>query len=292
MVRLYHYTSKLNMEQILRSGWLRKSLKHPIGWINGEMLKNGAAFFTEKDPCNFSKEEIAQNNWGQGWKERVKAGLVDAYIVLDVPEGSRDFIFDWDPAHNVVAHIGDLQLEKFDCLWGYTNLTFSLLSFNVHHVTNVPKVAELLNANLSDIICLQECKDQVLQQILSALTTEYFYHQVNGSAILTRFKFEPITEFGWTEHRGFLTIWLPDIGLYLTCLHLDQKQEKTRVGEVWDVMEARWVNNLDPMILVGDFNSLKREDYNFEKWEEISKVTRKCVDLFRLVKTADNCNLR
>ena len=54
------------------------------------------------------EEEIAQNNWGQGWKERVKAGLVDAYIVLDVPEGSRYFIFDWDPAHNVVAHIGDL----------------------------------------------------------------------------------------------------------------------------------------------------------------------------------------
>ena len=47
-----------------------------------------------------------------------------------------------------------------------------------------------------------------------------------------------------------------------------------------------------PWILAGDFNSLKREDYNQEKWEEISKVTRKCVDLFRFVKTADNCNLR
>ena len=153
-------------------------------------------------------------------------------------------------------------------------------------------MAELLNANLSDIICLQECKDQVLQQILSALTTEYFYHQLNGSAILTRFKFEPIAESGWTEHRGFLTIWLPDIGLYLTCLHLDQKQERTRVGEVWDVMEARWANNLDPMILAGDFNSLKREDYSLEKWEEVSKVTRKCAALFRFFKTADNSNLR
>ena len=200
---------------------------------------------------------------------------------MDVEEGRRDFIFDWDPAHNVVAHIGDLQLENFDCLCGYTDLTFTLLSFNVHHATNVPKVAELLNANLSDIICLQECNDQVLQQILSALTTEYFYHNLNGSAILTRFKFEPIAESGWTDHRGFLTIWLSDIGLYLTCLHLDQKQERTRVGEVWDVMEARWANNLDPMILAGDFNSLKREDYNFEKWEEISKVTRKLSALFR-----------
>ena len=48
------------------------------------------------------------------------------------------------------------------------------------------------------------------------------------------------------------------------------------MAEVWEVMETRWANDLDPMILAGDFNCLKREDYNLEEWEEVSKVTRKC----------------
>ena len=97
MVKLYHYTSRVNVEEILRIGCLRRSTKHPIGWIDGKMLKNGAAFFTEKDPYNFTKEEIAKNNWGHGWKERVDEGLVDAYIVIDVEEGNREFVFDSDP---------------------------------------------------------------------------------------------------------------------------------------------------------------------------------------------------
>ena len=216
MVKLYHYTSLGNVEEILRIGCLRKSIKHPIGWIDGKMLKNGAAFFTEKDPYNFTKEEIAKNNWGHGWKERVDEGLVDAYIVIDVEEGNREFVFDSDPSHNVVAHLGDLQLGKYDCLWGYTDLTFKLLSFNIHHKTNVAKVAEFLNANSSDIICLQECKEHILEQILSQLTTVYFYHTFNGSAILSRFNFLPTSGSAWSEHRGYLTVWVPDLDVFVT----------------------------------------------------------------------------
>jgi len=42
-----------------------------------------------------------------------------------------------------------------------------------------------------------------------------------------------------------------------------------------ELMEAIWTSNLGLMILAGDFNSLKREDYTSEQWEEISEVTRK-----------------
>ena len=49
-------------------------------------------------------------------------------------------------------------------------------------------------------------------------------------------------------------------------------------------MEAIWTSNLGLMILAGDFNSLKREDYNSEQWEEISEVTRKsCSPQFNLI---------
>ena len=285
MVKLYHYTSRVNVEEILRIGCLRRSTKHPIGWIDGKMLKNGAAFFTEKDPYNFTKEEIAKNNWGHGWKERVYEGLtVDAYIVIDVEEGNREFVFDSDPSHNVVAHLGDLQLGKYDCLWGYTDLTFKLLSFNIHHKTNVAKVAEFLNVSSSDIICLQECKEHILEQILSELTTMYFYHTFNGSAILSRFKFLPTSESAWSEHRGYLTVWVPDLDVFVTCLHLDHRHEGRRMAEMQELMEAIWTSNLGLMILAGDFNSLKREDYNSEQWEEISEVIRKsCSPQFNLI---------
>ena len=42
-----------------------------------------------------------------------------------------------------------------------------------------------------------------------------------------------------------------------------------------ELMEVIWNSNLGLMILAGDFNSLKREDYNLEQWEEISEVIRK-----------------
>ena len=61
MVRLYHYTMKQNIEQIRLTGTLKKSRKHPIGWIHGGSIENGAAFFTTMDPYTHDKAAIAKN---------------------------------------------------------------------------------------------------------------------------------------------------------------------------------------------------------------------------------------
>ena len=272
MVKLYHYTRKENIEQIRQTGMLKKSKKHPIGWIHGGSIENGAAFFTTMDPYTHTKEAIARNNWAHGWNEKIKEGRVDAYIVVNVPDMS-DFLSDPNPTHNVVAYRGELALDRFDWRWGYTDMTFKLLSFNIHHRTKVEKVAEVLNATSADIICLQECKPFVLEKLLSKLNTKYFCWVFNGSAILSRFgEINVVKQWAWSKHRSFLTVWVPDLCLYVTNLHLDQNKEGTRLGEVQGMMEVMEEQNMLPMILAGDFNSLRREDYNSEEWEEISQV--------------------
>ena len=272
MVRLYHYTSKENKELIRLTRVLKKSKKHPIGWIHGGSIEDGAAFFTRMDPWTHDKATIARNNWANGWKEKISEGRVDAYIVIEVSD-MTDFVSDPSPTHNVVAYRGELQLDRFTWRWGYTDLTFKLLSFNIHYKTNVEKVAKVLNSTSSDIVCLQECKPYHLKKILSKLDTKYFWYHFNSSAILSRFGHTELAqERSWTAHRSFVTVWVPCLSLYLTNLHLDQKKEETRLGEVQGMMKAMRDENQLPMIVAGDFNSLKKEDYSSEQWEKISEV--------------------
>ena len=277
-MRIYHYTSKQNIMKIRQTRVLKKSKKHPIGWIHGGSIGNGAVFLTSIDPHTHDKTAIAKNNWANGWREKKQEGKVDAYICIDVPDSHvSEFLSDSSPTHNVVAYRGDLQLDRFDWGWGFTagEMTFKLLSFNIHHKTKVAEVAEVLNATSADIICLQECKPYNLKKILPKLNTEYTSsYEYNGSAILSRFKFEWITqsEWNWTKHRSFVTVWVPDLGLYVTTLHLDDRKEWTRMGEVGGMMDVMGSQNMKPMILAGDFNSLKRADYNSEQWGDIAQV--------------------
>ena len=67
---------------------------------------------------------------------------------------------------------------------------------------------------------------------------------------------------------------------YLTCLHLDHKYEPYRLKEI-DVI-TKTINSLTcknetnnfPHIWVGDFNSLTKEDYCIEEWNEITRVRK------------------
>lgn len=275
MVRLYHYTKKQNIEQIRKTKKLRKSKVHPIGWIHGGSIENGAAFFTKMDPYTNDKDSIARNNWANGWKEKKDEGRADAYIMVEVPETAMqlEFLSDQNPTHNVVAYRGDLNLDKFSWRWGYTDMTIRLLSFNIHYKTNVGKVAEVLNNANADIICLQECKKWHLVNLLSKLKTEYHLFEVeNSAAILTRFdKCQPAYKYKFTEHRSFLTIFVPDLGFFVTNVHLDNKKEKTRMEEVKVMLEQFRMESWFPMVLAGDFNSLRRDDYSSEQWETISQ---------------------
>ena len=276
MVRLYHYSKKQNIEQIRRTGVVRKSKVHPIGWIHGGSIENGAAFFTKMDPYTYDKYSIARNNWANGWKEKKDEGRADAYIVVEVPETAMqlEFLSDQNPTHNVVAYRGDLNLDKFFWRWGYTDMTVKLLSFNVHYKTNVNKVAEVLNDASADIVCLQECKKWHLKNLLSKLKPKYHLFEVeNSAAILTRFdKCQLVYKYNFTAHRSFVTIYVPDLRFFVTNVHLDNKKEKTRMEEVKGMLEEFRNQSWSPMVLAGDFNSLRRDDYSSEQWETISQV--------------------
>ena len=80
MRKLYHYTSIQNIDQIRLTKVVKKSKKHPIGWIRGRSIGDGAAFFTPINPHTHDKTAIAKNNWSSGWREKTEEGKVDAYI--------------------------------------------------------------------------------------------------------------------------------------------------------------------------------------------------------------------
>ena len=70
---------------------------------------------------------------------------------------------------------------------------------------------------------------------------------------------------------------------YLTCLHLDHIREPHRLKEIdvikrtIDSLTIRNEENRVSHIWVGDFNSLTKEDYTSEEWDDIATVrSRNC----------------
>ena len=68
--------------------------------------------------------------------------------------------------------------------------------------------------------------------------------------------------------------------LYLTCIHLDHRYESTRLKEL-DVitktltsLTSNTNDNKTPHIWVGDFNSLTKDDYSVDEWNEISRIRK------------------
>ena len=68
--------------------------------------------------------------------------------------------------------------------------------------------------------------------------------------------------------------------LYLTCLHLDHRYESTRLKELEVIaktltsLTTHTNDNKTPHIWVGDFNSLTKNDYSVEEWNEISRIRK------------------
>ena len=59
--------------------------------------------------------------------------------------------------------------------------------------------------------------------------------------------------------------------LNVASLHLDVMSESTRLKQIEKVLQ--FLNHLNPFyILMGDFNSLHREDYSDEYWDEINRI--------------------
>eukprot|EP00005_Dracoamoeba_jomungandri_P011224 CAMPEP_0174268694 /NCGR_PEP_ID=MMETSP0439-20130205/38315_1 /TAXON_ID=0 /ORGANISM="Stereomyxa ramosa, Strain Chinc5" /LENGTH=309 /DNA_ID=CAMNT_0015357023 /DNA_START=143 /DNA_END=1072 /DNA_ORIENTATION=+ len=53
------------------------------------------------------------------------------------------------------------------------------------------------------------------------------------------------------------------------CVHLDHQHESTRMIQVGKILKSINKNGEDKHILMGDFNSLKRSDYNDKQWQRL-----------------------
>ena len=72
----YHYTTKSSAEAIYRSKFIQESTPE-----NFDDSKFGeGCYFTIKSPQHHTKEEVAKNNWGKGWKQAIKQGKLEFVI--------------------------------------------------------------------------------------------------------------------------------------------------------------------------------------------------------------------
>eukprot|EP00092_Neocalanus_flemingeri_P005253 GFUD01005647.1.p1 GENE.GFUD01005647.1~~GFUD01005647.1.p1 ORF type:complete len:242 (-),score=53.41 GFUD01005647.1:20-745(-) len=156
-----------------------------------------------------------------------------------------------------------------------------ICTFNVHGFSDArdrsgfDRIVKVITEQQPDVLCLQESDTEELPKFKSALQFEHLL-KWRGCSILSNL---PVEEFGIKERRPrFLTakVTINKKTLYVTCCHLDYRIEPTRMKEL-EQMEKRLqgiFQNKEAQIWTGDFNSLTREDYNEEVWEEITQVRR------------------
>jgi len=132
-----------------------------------------------------------------------------------------------------------------------------------------------------DILCLQEVHAFGLKKLQDALSYEHSL-KWGGCAILSNLCMEeveiPERRARKGYHPRFLTakISVPGQDIFVTCCHLNHKDELKRMSEVRKMKEQ--LDHLfkvnEAQVWTGDFNSLTREDYSEVAWKEITEVRR------------------
>ena len=113
--------------------------------------------------------------------------------------------------------------------------------------------------------------------------TDQFYHSQHSSFrnavdLATKRKKCQIIEIN--EASQFVIIQLPenmnDLKLGIFTVHFDVWSEDTRLKQLDILSEtiAKYNDNIC-LLMMGDFNALKRMDYDDEKWEEIYQIRSK-----------------
>ena len=164
---------------------------------------------------------------------------------------------------------------------------FSIATYNVHSFYDergqdaFDRVVEVLGETKPDILCLQEVHGFGLKKLQVALS---YQHSIKwgGCAILSNLCMEEMDIPGRRARKGFYPRFLTaklsvsDHHIYVTCCHLNHKDELKRMSELRkmkDQLELLF-NAKEPQVWTGDFNSLTREDYSDEAWEDLSQVRR------------------
>ena len=77
-MKLYHYTDASGHAEIKRTKVIRRSQR---GQQRDGIFGDGV-YLTSLDPNDHNKEEIARNNWNNGWRENLHK--TDYYIEIDM----------------------------------------------------------------------------------------------------------------------------------------------------------------------------------------------------------------
>jgi len=125
MGRLYHYTNQRGYENIKRSGIIRQSQNFEKDCVYGD-----GVYLTTLNPEDFSKEDLAKNNYGGGWRRRMSDGRLDYYIEIEISYSDLKLercktSDDW---RDVYLYSGDIHLDSYswdaglNSSWTYTEV--------------------------------------------------------------------------------------------------------------------------------------------------------------------------
>lgn len=108
-MKLYHYTDASGHAGIKRTKVIRCSRRgQQIDGIFGEYV-----YLTSLDPHEHDKEEIAKNNWNNGWKGNLDKS--DYYFEIEIPTSDRDLRkVNSRDGRDVYVYEADLDLDDFD----------------------------------------------------------------------------------------------------------------------------------------------------------------------------------
>ena len=107
-MKLYHYTDASGHAEINRTKVIRLSQR---GQQRDGIFGDGV-YLTTLDPHDHNKEEIARNNWNNGW--RANLGKSDYYIEIEMSSLDRDLLeANNSDGRDVYIYKSDIDLDDF-----------------------------------------------------------------------------------------------------------------------------------------------------------------------------------
>ena len=110
MGRLYHYTSQEGHDHIVKSGLIKQSQNFTKDCVYGD-----GVYLTTLNPEDFSKKDLAKNNYGGLWEKRLSDGRLDCYVEIEIPfsDLKLERCTTSDDSRDVYLYSGDLDLSQF-----------------------------------------------------------------------------------------------------------------------------------------------------------------------------------
>lgn len=181
------------------------------------------------------------------------------------------------------------QVSKKNSSHGSTMLRIG--SLNCQYLFDAEALAAAVSPHGPfDVLALQEVRSdgEVLQRFAAALGMQVAVEKAGdkmvqlSNALLVRSTGAATATAAWTLHshresRSAVAVDL-DCGLRVVCTHLDHRDEDVRLNQLSQLSTALGQSSPLPLLLLGDFNALRRLDYSDAAWEALVR-SRARVDI-------------